>query len=119
MPMAIDVPDDEWLGRQLAGMDRGFRVDRLEATLELADGSRAVIEQNLGECREHGIVSRVHHQDRFHPLPLLPGQVSPACRRNPVREIARVLAAALQFGRLHVDSPRSSRTIGRWSAPRP
>jgi hypothetical protein len=69
--VAIDVPDEDGLGRELASVDDRPRIDRPHAPLELVAGSRAVVDQNLGVRRKDAVVGRVDHQGWFHLLPLM------------------------------------------------
>jgi len=69
--VAIDVPDEKRLGRQLALVDDGVREDRAQPSLQLADVARPVIHEDPGEGREDAIVRRIHDEDRVHALPPL------------------------------------------------
>lgn len=70
MAVSVDVPDENRLGDKLSDMDHGSRVDGPQTTLELRDRSGTMVEESLGERGEDAVVSRIDHQDRFHPFPV-------------------------------------------------
>ena len=67
---------DVSLSAELAGMDRRVRIHGPQTMLQLPDGGGAIVDQDLGKRSEDRVVGRVHHQDRFHPLPILRAPVS-------------------------------------------
>jgi hypothetical protein len=68
--VSVDIPDENGLGDKLPNMDHRPRVHRPQATLELRDRGGTMVEEGLGERHEDAVVSRIYHQDRFHPFPV-------------------------------------------------
>ena len=70
MAVSVDVPDENRLGDKLPDVDYGSGVDRPQTTLQLRDRRGTMVEEGLGERGEDAVVSRIDHQDRFHPFPV-------------------------------------------------
>jgi hypothetical protein len=62
--LTVDVPDENGLGCEFPGVDRGLRVQRPQSTLQLPDGDRAMVDEGLRERRKDAVIDRVHHQCR-------------------------------------------------------
>jgi hypothetical protein len=69
--VAIDVPDEERLGRKLAHVDDGRRIDRSEPSLKLADLVGTVIHEDVREGGEDSVLRGIDDEDRLHGLPPL------------------------------------------------
>jgi hypothetical protein len=79
--VAIDVPDQDGLGDDLAEMDVRLRVAHSEPRPEVADLRDAFIQERLRGCGEPPVVDRVDDEDglldRFHPERMALGRASP------------------------------------------
>jgi hypothetical protein len=95
--VSVDVPDEDRLGDKLANVDHGSRVHGPQTTLELRDRGCTMVEEGLGERREDAVVSRIDHQDRFHPFPVRQkGSVHAIRTRTSAPTAGHSLASTLQ-----------------------